>query len=87
MVIIAQTDDLRQQVEALEAKVRDLMNLVHPKYGPCDALGLNGTCSECEKIRKEHHLADWVFPINGGGERQKSQVRNQKKTIGGVRVK
>lgn len=38
------------EVEVLRAEVSRLEGVVHPWYGPCDGLGADGGCSECQSV-------------------------------------
>jgi hypothetical protein len=53
-------DALRREFETFDAaiyeihRLRSVMeihsNAMHPWYGPCDGLGENGQCSECDAL-------------------------------------
>ena len=53
----------RQHYESLIKHV-EANSLRHPWYGPCDGLGSNGSCSECDNLLKQNAPSDPPAPDN-----------------------
>jgi len=63
-------EQIRKEIERLEA-------VVHPWYGPCDGLMSDGTCTECDNLRREFAKA----PFDEAREKELRKLREEIKRL------
>jgi len=77
---------LRDALKAGAAEIHRLRELLHPWYGPCDAMDRDGGCVECGKVARwswPQDTAEWVVPFGKlrDMEEENNQLRAQRNKL------
>ena len=66
--LVADRDTMTLARDILAKQVEELESVVHPYYGPCDALAPGDKCSECLEVKQynylEQRVRDYLQKIN-----------------------
>lgn len=73
---------MTSQTTAWQAEFAINPDQVHPWYGPCDAMGADGGCAECDEVAHTHGYAEakaaWWAAIESDWLRERERKANKK---------